>query len=153
MTTKKDIVARLRDCDQGLLADCETHVDLITDFSCVEDAAKLIEQLRERNSLLLQQRGCRDEAARRAARCIDRLKIKVGQMTEERDEARRVLKSIVEEFVQHAQTMNPFYPATPMHECEFSWNPECGKCDACEAWGDYVLICHPLWETDEEETL
>jgi chemotaxis regulatin CheY-phosphate phosphatase CheZ len=89
VTTKKDIVARLRDCDQGLLADCETHVDLITDFSCVEDAAKLIEQLRERNSLLLQQRGCRDEAARRAARCIDRLKIKVGQMTEERDEVRR----------------------------------------------------------------
>ena len=87
--TKKDIVARLRDCDQGLLADCETHVDLITDFSCVEDAAKLIEQLRERNSLLLQQRGCRDEAARRAARSIERLKIKLGQMTEERDEARR----------------------------------------------------------------
>ena len=87
--TKKDIVSRLRDCDQGLLADCETHVDLITDFSCVEDAAKLIEQLRERNSLLLQQRGCRDEAARRAARSIERFKIKLGQMTEERDEAIR----------------------------------------------------------------
>ena len=81
----------------------------------------------------------------------------VGEMNkklrEERDEARRVLKAIVEEFVQHEQAMNPSYPATPMHECEFSWNPECGKCDACEAWGDYVLICHPLWETDEEETL
>ena len=69
----------------------------------------------------------------------------------ERDEARRVLKSIVEEFVQHAQAMNPFYPATPMHECEFSWNPESGKCNACEAWSDYVLICHPLGETEEEE--
>ena len=87
--TKKDIVARLRDCDQGLLADCETHVDLITDFSCVEDAAKLIEQLRERNCLLLQQRGCRDEAARRAARCIERLKIKVRQMSDHLDEERR----------------------------------------------------------------
>ena len=80
----------------------------------------------------------------------------VGEMNKrlqkERDEARRVLKSIVDEFVQHAQPMNPFYPATPMHECEFSWNPESGKCDACEAWGDYVLICHPLEETDEEET-
>ena len=71
----------------------------------------------------------------------------------ERDEARRVLKAIVEEFVQHEQAMNQHYPATPMHECEFSWSPERGKCDACEAWGDYVLICHPLWETDEEETL
>lgn len=71
----------------------------------------------------------------------------------ERDEARRVLKAIVEEFVQHEQAINPFYPATPKHECEFSWSPERGKCDACKTWGDYVLICHPLWETDEEETL
>lgn len=76
----------------------------------------------------------------------------VKQLRKERDEARRVLKAVVEEFVQHAQTMNPFYPATPSHECEFSWNPESGKCNACEAWGDYVLICHPLGDTEEEET-
>ena len=80
----------------------------------------------------------------------------VGEMNkklrEERDEARRVLKAIVEEFVQHEQAMNPSYPATPMHECEFSWNPECGKCDACEAWGDYVRICHPNTDTEEDET-
>ncbi|CAB4146870.1 hypothetical protein UFOVP496_51 [uncultured Caudovirales phage] len=82
---------------------------------------------------------------------IETLAANLKQMQNERDEARRVLKSIVEEFVQHAQTMNPFYPATPMHECEFSWNPECGKCNACEAWGDYVLICHPLGDTEEEE--
>lgn len=81
-----------------------------------------------------------------------RLRAEVDQLRKERDEARRVLKAVVEEFVQHAQAMNPFYPATPSHECEFSWNPECGKCNACEAWGDYVLICHPLGETEEEET-
>ena len=88
------------------------------------------------------------------AKCeIETLAANLKQMQNERDEARRVLEAIVEEFVQHAQAMNPFYPATPHHECEFSWNPESGKCNACEAWGDYVLICHPLWETDEEETL
>ena len=87
------------------------------------------------------------------AKCeIETLAANLKQMQNERDEARRVLEAIVEEFVQHAQAMNPFYPATPHHECEFSWNPERGKCAACEAWGDYVLICHPLWETDEEET-
>ena len=79
--------------------------------------------------------------------CLD----EIVRLRAERDEARRVLRAIVEEFVQHAQAMNPFYPATPMHECEFSWNPESGKCNACEAWGDYVLICHPLGDTDEEE--
>lgn len=93
----------------------------------------------------------RTDASEANAR-IQQLLGKSEQLLKERDEARRVLKAIVEEFVQHEQAMNPLYPATPMHECEFSWNPECGKCDACEAWGDYVLICHPLWKTDEEET-
>ena len=75
-----------------------------------------------------------------------------AKLRQERDEARRVLKSIVEEFVQHGQPSHPLHQPTPMHECEFSWNPESGKCNACEAWGDYVLICHPLERTDEEET-
>ena len=91
-----------------------------------------------------------------AAEANERIQQLLGvseQLLKERDEARRVLKAIVEEFVQHEQAMNQSYPATPKHECEFSWSPERGKCDACEAWGDYVLICHPLWETDEEETL
>jgi predicted ATP-dependent serine protease len=39
-----------------------------------------------------------------------------------------------------------------MHECEHKHNPERGKCDACEAWSEYVRICHPLERTDEEET-
>ena len=76
----------------------------------------------------------------------------IKQLRKERDEARRVLRAVVEEFIQHGQSMNPLYPATPLHECEVSWNPERSKCDACEAWSDYVLICHPLERTDEEET-
>jgi hypothetical protein len=95
----------------------------------------------------------RDDSRWWAKKAIDEIIEERDKARRERDEARRVLEAIVEEFVQHAQAMNPFYPATPHHECEFSWSPERGKCAACEAWGDYVLICHPLWETDEEETL
>ena len=110
-----------------------------------------IEQLRkERDDALVDQALIEELWERRTD--ATEMQEQIKQLTKERDEARRVLKAIVEEFVQHEQAMNQSYPATPMHECEFSWNPECGKCDACEAWGDYVLICHPLWETDEEET-
>jgi len=38
-----------------------------------------------------------------------------------------------------------------MNQCEFSYAPECGKCDACESWGDYVRICHPTTDTEEED--
>ena len=78
----------------------------------------------------------------------------IKQLRKERDEARDVMHSVVEEFVQHGQPMNRFYPPTPIHECEFRYNPESGKCDACdacEAWSDYVRICHPLEDTEEEE--
>lgn len=54
--------------------------------------------------------------------------------------------AVVNEFVSDTTTNNE----TPDHECEFSHSPETGKCDACEAWGNYVgLFCS---RTDEEET-
>ena len=100
---------------------------------------------------------CRCLGAIPATRCCGGCEHDIRCLTEivevrrERDEARRVLKAIVEEFVQHGQPSHPLHQPTPMHECEFSWNPESGKCNACEAWGDYVLICHPLEETEEED--
>ena len=54
--------------------------------------------------------------------------------------------AVVNEFISDTTTNNE----TPDHECEFSHSPETGKCDACEAWGNYVgLFCS---RTDEEET-
>ena len=73
----------------------------------------------------------------------------VGEMNKRLQKERDAALAVVNEFVSDTTTNNE----TPDHECEFSHSPETGKCDACEAWGDYVLICHPLWETDEEETL
>jgi len=101
---------------------------------------------------------CRCLGAVPATRCCGgcehdgRCLTEIVEARRERDEARDVMHSVVEEFVQHGQPMNPFYPPIPMHECEHKHNPERGKCDACEAWSEYVRICHPLERTDEEET-
>ena len=117
-----------------------------------QEAANDIERLRKLFGDSERLSGRLQETVDQLRERLGGMRIELDEAIRERDEARRVLKSIVEEFVQHAQTMNPLYPATPSHECQFSWNPESGKCDACEAWGDYVLICHPLVETEEEET-
>lgn len=81
-----------------------------------------------------------------------RLRKENDTLRRERDEARDVMHSVVEEFVQHSQPSHPRHQPTPIHECEFRYNPESGKCDACEAWSDYVRICHPHADTEEEET-
>jgi hypothetical protein len=86
------------------------------------------------------------------AKCeIETLAANSKQMQSERDEARDVMHSVVEEFVQHGQPSHPRHQPTPIHECEFRYAPERGKCDACEAWADYVRICHPLADTKEED--
>ena len=54
--------------------------------------------------------------------------------------------AVVDEFIADTTTNNE----TPIHECAFRYDPEKGKCDACEAWGNYVgLFC----SSEEEETL
>ena len=75
----------------------------------------------------------------------------IERLRAERDEARNVMHSIVEEFVQHGQPSHPRYQPTPMHQCEFQYAPEYGKCHACEAWSEYVRICHPTTDTEKEK--
>ncbi len=89
--SKKDIVSRLRECDEGLLEECQTPElgDIVTDFSSIADAANLIEQLRERIYLLRKQRAERDTACGKAAKCIETLTDNLKVMQEERDYARR----------------------------------------------------------------
>ena len=70
----------------------------------------------------------------------------VGEMNKRLQKERDAALAVVNEFVSDTTTNNK----TPDHECEFSHSPETGKCDACEAWGNYVgLFCS---RTDEEET-
>ena len=64
----------------------------------------------------------------------------VERLCKERDAA----LAVVDEFIIDTTTNNE----TPIHECAFLYDPEKGKCDACEAWGNYVgLFC----SREEEE--
>ena len=66
-----------------------------------------------------------------------------AQLRKERDAA----LAVVNEFISDTTVNNE----TPIHECGFRYDPEKGKCDACEAWGNYVgLFCSN--EEEEEET-
>ena len=71
-----------------------------------------------------------------------RLRAELKTSNAERDAA----LAVVDEFIIDTTTNNE----TPIHECAFLYDPEKGKCNACEAWGTYVgLFCS---RTDEEET-
>ena len=64
-----------------------------------------------------------------------------AQLRKERDAA----LAVVNEFISDTTVNNE----TPIHECGFYHDPEKGKCDACEAWGNFVgLFC----SNEEEET-
>ncbi len=74
----------------------------------------------------------------------------VGEMNKRLQKERDAAVAVVNEFVSDTTTNNE----TPDHECEFSHSPETGKCNACEAWGNYVgLFCSREDEDEEEETL
>ena len=73
-----------------------------------------------------------------------RLRAELKTSNAERDAA----LAVVNEFVSDTTTNNE----TPDHECEFSHSPETGKCDACEAWGNYVGLFCSREDEDEEET-
>lgn len=73
---------------------------------------------------------------------IKRLTAELKTALAERDAA----LAVVNEFIIDTTVNNK----TPIHECEFVTDPEKGKCDKCEAWGNYVgLFCST---EDEEET-
>ena len=85
MTTKKDIVSRLRECDQGLLEEYQEPElgDIVTDCSSIAEAANLIEQRRSERDELRKQLFEVDEAEENAQLRIE------NALRSERDEARR----------------------------------------------------------------
>ena len=71
----------------------------------------------------------------------------VGEMNKKLLKERDAALAVVNQFISDTTFKNQ----TPDHECEFKYSPETGKCDSCEAWGNYVgLFCS---REDEEETL
>lgn len=72
--------------------------------------------------------------------CIDRL-------TAERDEARRLLKAVVD-----MMRDNMAHDAThPHHLCDFIHRPDIGMCKVCEDWTDAMVMCYPDDFQDEED--
>ena len=66
----------------------------------------------------------------------------------ERDEARRLLKAVVD---MMRDNMAP--DAThPKHVCDFIYCPEIATCMVCENWTDALVMCYPDDFQDEEET-
>ena len=72
----------------------------------------------------------------------------VGEMNKRLQKERDAALAVVDEFISDTTSKNQ----TPDHECEFSHSPETGKCDACEAWGNYVGLFCSREDEDEEET-
>ncbi len=66
----------------------------------------------------------------------------------ERDEARRLLKAVVD---MVRDNMAP--DAThPKHLCDFINRPDIAMCKVCEDWTDAMVMCYPDDFQDEEET-
>ena len=100
----------------------------------------------ELNDLLVQLNFCNSDYTHADYDTFENSIKAIEQLRKERDEARQVLQTVVEEFISDTPQQ------TPKHECEFISDPERGVCSACEAWSDYVRICHPCENTEEEET-
>jgi small-conductance mechanosensitive channel len=65
----------------------------------------------------------------------------------ERDEARRLLKAVVD-----MMRDNMAHDAThPHHLCDFIHRPDIGMCKVCEDWTDAMVMCYPDDFQDEED--
>jgi regulator of replication initiation timing len=72
----------------------------------------------------------------------------VKELTAERDEARRLLKAVVD---MMRDNMAPD-AMHPKHVCDFIYCPEVATCMVCENWTDALVMCYPDDFQDEEET-
>ena len=71
----------------------------------------------------------------------------IARLTAERDEARRLLKAVVD---MMRDNMAP--DAThPKHVCDFIYCPEIATCMVCENWTDALVMCYPDDFQDEED--
>ena len=86
------------------------------------------------------QKAGTDSVIGRAADEIERLRV-------ERDEARRLLKAVVD-----MMRDNMAHDAThPHHLCDFIHRPDIGMCKVCEDWTDAMVMCYPDDFQDEED--
>ena len=71
----------------------------------------------------------------------------IERLRKERDEARRLLKAVVD-----MMRDNMAHDAThPHHLCDFIHRPDIGMCKVCEDWTDAMVMCYPDDFQDEED--
>jgi len=71
----------------------------------------------------------------------------IEQLRKERDEARRLLKSVV-----NMMRENMVPDAThPQHTCDFIHRPDIAMCKVCEDWTDALVMCYPDEFQDKED--
>ncbi len=109
------------------------------------------------NQLLLQTRGLSSTNLEGTA-LIERLRKEafalaawscreIDRITDERDEARRLLKAVVD-----MMRDNMAHDAThPHHLCDFIHRPDIGMCKVCEDWTDAMVMCYLDDFQDEED--
>ena len=72
----------------------------------------------------------------------------IERLRKERDEARRLLKAVVD-----MMRDNMAHDAThPHHLCDFIHRPDIGMCKVCEDWTDAMVMCYPDNFQDEEDS-
>jgi hypothetical protein len=70
----------------------------------------------------------------------------IERLREERDEARRLLKAVVD---MMRDNMAP--DANPKHLCDFVHRPDIAMCKVCEDWTDAMVMCYPDDFQDKED--
>jgi hypothetical protein len=115
----------MKDADMPLLDRIEAALDRIT------NRQGLMRIPREATDIDVVVLDCGDE--------IKRLRAKLAQRTAERDEARRLLRAVVD-----MMRDNMLPDAThPKHLCDYRYRPDIAMCKVCEDWTDAMVLCYP----------
>ena len=64
------------------------------------------------------------------------------QLRKERDEAKELVKFLIDHITESLDCTD-ITQVIPPHECDFSTNPERGKCSFCETWVSAMMLVYP----------
>lgn len=80
---------------------------------------------------------------------IDYLTTQVDTLRKERNEAKELVKFLVDHITESVDCID-ITQVIPPHECEFITEPERGKCSFCETWGSAMMLVYPN-QIEEDE--
>jgi hypothetical protein len=101
----------------------------------MDNQKDIVEMLREPMNILL------------AYDLTDAAADEIERLRAERDEARRLLKAVVDITLDN---MVPDF-THPKHLCDFIHRPDIAMCKVCEDWTDAMVMCYPDDFQDKED--